>query len=117
MKRDDDLIRQLLMEFEAASHWELEFVSTMGMPENDEKALYHVLLLEDQGLVVSKHEGVYRLTSQGHDFLQAIRNDGIWARTKAAVAEEGGNATLAILRDLATGFLKKQISDKTGVQL
>jgi hypothetical protein len=105
------------MDFEAQSDWLTVIAQRIAPTPEESKRLYHVLLLTDQGFVARVDQHCFRLTAQGHDYLSAIRDEGIWARTKAAVAQEGGSATLAILRDLATGFLRKQISDRTGIQL
>jgi hypothetical protein len=56
------------------------------------------------------------LTPAGHDFLDSVRNPETWAKTKKAVAGAGG-FTLELLKDLAAGFIKKQIEDRTGVKL
>ena len=63
------------------------------------------------------NDHVFRMTNQGHDYLDAIRDNGIWTKTKAAVAETGGSATLEIVKALALGFLKKKIETHTGIQL
>jgi hypothetical protein len=58
-----------------------------------------------------------RITFSGHDYIDAIRNEGIWAETKNAVVETGGSATVEIVKSLAVGFLKKKISTHTGIKL
>ena len=50
----------------------------------------------DAGYITEESNEVYRLTSQGHDFIESIRDEGIWNKTKAMVSETGGNATLEI---------------------
>lgn len=67
--------------------------------------------------MVQIDQHAFRLTSQGHDYLDAIRDQGIWAKTKDVVAKTGGSATLEIVKALATGLLKKQISERTGIDL
>lgn len=57
------------------------------------------------------------ITFAGHDYLDAIRNEGIWEQTKNAVAETGGGAALDIVKAVATGFLKKQLEKHTGLEL
>ena len=56
------------------------------------------------------------LTPAGHDFLDSVRDPETWAKTKKAAVGAGG-FTLDLLKDLAKGFLKKQIEDRTGVRL
>ncbi len=57
-----------------------------------------------------------RLTWDGHDFLDSIRDPVIWQETKEGVKKAGG-FSLELLGDLAKGLLKKKIEDHTGVQL
>ena len=112
MKRNDDLIRELLLEMEASEEW----FFVVDYDEEDQAREYHLKLLGDMGLLsFGKHS--YRLTAAGHDFLDAVRDDGLWKKTKDAVAETGGNATLEIIFSLAKGFLKKKISQHTGIEL
>ena len=49
-------------------------------------------------------------------FLGAIRDPEIWAKTKKGAAAAGG-FTMELLRDLAKGFIKKQVEELTGVKI
>ncbi len=117
MKRDDDLIRQLLFRYEAQDDWVVFVPDTVDMSKEERLEQYHILLLVDQALMTTVGKSTARLTAQGHDFLQAIRDDGIWSKTKAIVAEEGGNATLALLNQIAVALLKKKFTDLTGLNI
>lgn len=118
MKKDDDYIRKLLFEYEADDEW-LLFVpgETFGSGNGERRERYHVLLMMDEGLLTLVGDGTMRITSAGHSYSAAIRDDGVWESTKAAVAETGGNAGLEIIKALATGFLRKKISQHTGIDL
>ena len=87
------------------------------MSEDEHKRRYHAALLCDAGLMVQSGDHAFRLTNQGHDHLEAIRDPGLWAKTKDAIAETGGNATLEIMKDLAVGFLRKKIQQNTGIEM
>lgn len=116
MKRDNDLIRGLLLEMEAAD--DFRFDPLDGVPDEEiDKRAYHFKLLSDSGLVTSVGKYSFRLTNGAHDFIDAMRDDGIWQKTKDAVAQSGGNATLEIVRQIAVCFLKKQIKDRTGLDV
>ena len=94
--------------------------STIRIPavaDNYRKRYYHIQLLCDAEYMVQINENTYRLTSQGHDFIEAIRDNGIWDKIKDAVANTGGNATIEMVKTLAVGFLKKTISEHTGSEL
>jgi Hypothetical protein (DUF2513) len=57
-----------------------------------------------------------RLTWEGHDFLDAIRDPEIWCKTKSG-AEEVGSFTFDLLKELAVGLIKTKIEQHTGVKL
>lgn len=117
MKRDDDYLRELLMEIESHEHCLFLVIRTMGRGSPQEEKWFHAQLLCDQGYLFQESDSAYRLTAQGCEFLDSIRDEGVWSKTKQAVAETGGNATLEITKNLASGFLKKKIADHTGIDL
>jgi hypothetical protein len=86
MKRDMELIRRILKRLEAGE--EIDFGD-----HQEERANYHLLILMDAGFVdadlVYKYYSTVgnsfrfgpnkRLTMKGHDFLDAARDDEVWA--------------------------------------
>ena len=127
MKRDMDLIRELLLAIE--DHPQLDGNQLIQYDDNEnfgitefprEQVIYHIRMLIDQGLI--NGELVYggpiisKLTWQGHDFLDAIRDPDIWRQTKEG-AKKAGGFSLELLGALAKGLLKKKIEEHTGVQL
>jgi hypothetical protein len=46
------------------------------------------------------------LTWQGHEFLDAIRNETVWAKTTATIKEKGGSLPFDVIRDTATSWVK-----------
>jgi hypothetical protein len=137
MKRDNDLIRQIMIELVDAPDSATIEHTFLDMSADEDKRAYHLQLLVDAGCLAIEEEKDYRkppimplvtkgrrlattrkfrVMHAGHDYLEAIRDQGIWSTTKAAVAETGGNATLEIVQALAVGFLKKKIETHTGIQ-
>ena len=117
MKRDNDYLRELLFKIQNADDDLFYAIITMGMSPDERKEHYHVQLLCDEGLLFQVSDSAYRLTSQGHDFIESIRDKGIWEKTKEAVAETGGNATLEMVKAIASGFLKKKLSVHADIDL
>ncbi len=145
MKRDMDLVRELLLALENASA-AVDLTADFGQDaknlgvEGDPAIIrHHFDILEDAELI--KVSGMYdgqpafmkgqllqdamlrgsvirsvRLTWQGHEFLDAVRDPEIWRKTKGGAAEAKG-FTFDLLRDLAKGLIKKQIEEYTGVEL
>ena len=54
------------------------------------------------------------MTNQGHDYLEAIRSDTVWNKTKQGAAEVGG-MTLGMMKDLAIAYFKQEVAGKLGI--
>ncbi|MYA61720.1 MAG: DUF2513 domain-containing protein, partial [Dehalococcoidia bacterium] len=52
---------------------------------------------------------ISRLTNSGHDFLDSIRDDGILSKVKTRLLAVGGEASLEVIRALATSLIKQQL--------
>lgn len=117
MRRDNEYLRDLLFEFESDSDYLIPASPVLDDTEKGRKRWHHIQLLEDYGYILETGIGMYRLTSQGHDFIESIRDEGIWEQTKKAVTETGGNVTIEMIKSIACGFLKKKIQDHTGIVL
>lgn len=52
---------------------------------------------------------VSALTWQGHQFLDNIRSDTVWHKTKTKVAESIGSASVSILSQVAASFVKSML--------
>ena len=127
MTRNMDLVRELLLKiaddtrFDGIGNPTLD-VMTYVTDAFDHAAIdYHVRLLISSGMIdgfplSSPGFVVRRLTWDGHDLVDSIRDPKIWARTKGGAAAAGG-FTVDLLKDLAKAFLRKQIEDRTGMKL
>ncbi|WP_244982485.1 DUF2513 domain-containing protein [Croceicoccus marinus] len=99
-------------------------------PFNDERFSgdeldFYMPLLSERGLIKTEMfnplgaNNIWlsvRLTWDGHDFLDTIRDDEIWRQTKEGVQKAGG-FSLDLLKALAKGLVKKKIETHTGVEL
>lgn len=133
MNRDMDLIRQLLLRIEAqrlgvgGAVAQVLTLSTSKPPlcldgEDPDEVHYNMrLLAEASYLDMAKTQftgsfNIHGLTWAGHDFLDSVRDAEVWRKTKDGALEAGG-FTFDLLKDLAKGFAKKQIEDRTGIKL
>lgn len=129
MQRNMDLIRELLLKLEALPMRPGEVMSIS--PEAEEIVVrgydagqidYHLTMIRKAGFIDEGGEhpmvgiGFRSLSWEGHDFLDSVRDPEIWAKTKKAAGRAGG-FTVDLLKDLAKGFIKKQIEKKTGIKL
>lgn len=116
MKRDMDLVRQILFEIEKAPFdggW--VDVEVEGCPS--EEVVYHILLLAEAGLIAAEDVSTYggpdyrptRLTWEGHEFLEASRNETIWNKAKALISEKGGGMAFAVLKEVLLQLLRDSV--------
>lgn len=129
MKRDMDLIRAIVLKLEGLdlkpggivifSNIESDFPID-GYTAQEIK--YHVDLIIKAGWIDTANAklingfGFRALEWSGHDFADSVRDDKIWASTKNGALNAGG-FTLDLLTDLAKGFIRKKISEQTGVAI
>jgi Hypothetical protein (DUF2513) len=129
MKRDMDLIRELLLKLEALPlrpggivHITPDADEIAVAGYNSDQIEYHLTQLRNAGFIdeggVNPMIGIgFRsLTWDGHDFLDSVRDPETWAKTKKGAVAAGG-FTVDLLKDLAKGLIKKQIEEYTGVKL
>ena len=90
--------------------------SVIARKDTDEKSAYHVMLLCDAGYMTNVTADTNRMTSSGHDYLDAIRDDTVWAKIKDVAAGVGG-VTLGVMKELAVAYLKQEITKNSGMQL
>lgn len=107
MKRDMDLARKILLAIEA--HPEpCSWNGPLDFPNYPEKEIsYHVKLLKEAGLIeanISIAGGetficfVNSLTWEGHEFLEASRDDSRWEKVKRQIMEKTGSLSFEVLK-------------------
>lgn len=114
MKRDMDLIRKILFEIEKFEEYHYSNpISIEGY--SDGITSYHILILHEAGLIVARdnwHEiwksyySPIRLTWEGHEFIDLVREDTIWKEAKRIMANTGGMA-FEILLKVLMDYLKR----------
>ena len=112
MKRDMDLIREILLQVEARENpnsWKVEKVEIEG--RDNQEIDGHVHLLLEAGFVGATSAGgpVNRLTWEGHELLDSICDPTVWATVTEKLKEVGGAASLEVVRALAVGVVKDQL--------
>ncbi len=116
MRRDMDLVREILQQIEAwpnAQGW-IEF----DLPDRSlEEVIYHIEIMAKAGLIEAHDASTLarsywkakKLTWNGHEFLEAARSDTIWQRAKALMAEKGGGTSFEVMLALLKELAKRQI--------
>jgi hypothetical protein len=116
MKRDFDLIRQILFALEDEEEYEpFRKFSLEGVPEP--KLQYHLKIMGEARLIDVEDLGtsdgpdwhVKSLTWNGQDFLEKSRNETCWKQAKQTILEKGGALTLDILTQILSTIALKQM--------
>jgi DNA-binding transcriptional ArsR family regulator len=112
MKRDLDLVRLILIRAEEAEDFTLRSSAFAAEGYDERTVARHFELLEEAGLIevnllrtetLGALKGqLERLTWDGHEFLDATRNETVWSRTKELVKAKGGGASFEVVKALAT---------------
>lgn len=117
MKRDLQLVREILLHFEAKQDWAYEDPVVI---EGYEKKLvdYHVQIMYEAGLIngeptKTEQERLYdvlpfRLTWEGHEFLDNTKG-GRWNKIWKKISEKGGDFAFDIVKRLATKYSEDQL--------
>ena len=136
MKRDFDLIRQILLDSEKSEdRWfsvgvieEGEWEQTLNT-SHDSNFLLQIDLMVEAGLIRKENvahpglagpeiaEVMYEISWSGYDYLDAVRDESVWRKTAGVIVETGGSATLDLVKSIAVGFLKTKIEKHTGIKL
>lgn len=120
MERNWDTIREILTLVEKCT-LPIEQVRLSDFPsERAREISYHMTLLIEAGLVnghISQTRGpepkdfvAQRLTWSGHEFLDAIRSETIWQKTKKKFVDEGISMTFDLVKSVAIGLVKVALS-------
>jgi hypothetical protein len=119
MRRDMDLFRSILLAIEASEDPGLDPISihVQFIAYTDEEINYHLKLLQQSGFIDAEPSRgniginwvVTGLTPNGHDFLDASRNDTIWQKAKDIVVNRGGSFTLNFLFQTLADLVMKQL--------
>ena len=110
MRRDMDLVREILLAIEKNEKDPLGWID-LELPNRSRKEVaYHVMLLHQAGLITAHDVSTMgadgfdwrpkSLTWQGHEFLEAARNDTIWRKAVGRMVEVTGGVSLDVLKDL-----------------
>lgn len=130
MKRDWNLIREILLRFESMPNINLQnFLGksnlTADEEDNDEMAYQIKLLLQTELLDYPKHTDenspfIIGLSWKGHEFLDLIRDDSNWEDVKLISSDIGFqsyDSLVQILKDIFALKLRHRFSDYTTEKL
>jgi hypothetical protein len=118
MKRDMELIRKILLAIEdSPTGYAPNEIKVEGY--TDDQIGYHEYLLVKAGLArgtettntgsLSPSVIIMGLTWEGHEFIDASRDEPRWKTAMGIVKEKSGSITMGALKDLLTSLIKVSI--------
>jgi hypothetical protein len=110
MKRDMELVRAILLAMEEHPHGFAPHKFTVA--DYDQDVIGHHIWLMEQGLLVTAHVVTSHgdkspiaipgsITWKGHDFLDTIRSETVWAKVKTQLKDRGISLPFALIQELA----------------
>ncbi len=118
MKRDMDLARQIMLAIEEQPYQSGPGFTITPKAVAAEELNYHVMLLHDAGLIEATSTTylngetawrIKRLTWQGHEFLDAARDQSTWNQAKRTISEKGGSLTFDVLKGVLTQLARQTV--------
>jgi hypothetical protein len=122
MRRDPDLVRKLLFYFEEKPDFGLVKPEDIEIPGYEPYLIaYHVHLMCEAGFlscerITSKTTAdrlirayPFRLTWEGHEFLDAARNESVWTKAKEAIKNKFSSIPFSVLQALLISLSKAQL--------
>ena len=114
-----DLIRNILLIYEKDESRRHGKKIIANLADDDQISM-HLDLLEDAGFLETKvirttiggaslHAG-WRLTWEGHEFIEKIRDPEVWRKTKAG-ASKVGSWSIKLISDIASGIIKAKAAE------
>ncbi len=116
MTRDMDLVRQLLLALEEREIGNTRTPQIEG--RSDDEIGGHLVLLAEAGLILGVDATAMdgrprmiplRLTWDGHEFLDLMRNASTWSRAKAWVAEKGEGLGMEALKSVLQVLVRQAL--------
>jgi DNA-binding transcriptional ArsR family regulator len=116
MKFDKEIMREILLEIERSDQDPRLTVDLSSIKQSPILVAYHIQLMYEAGIIEAVDQSsmsqyawqAQRLTYQGHELLDAIRDPDIWNKTKAAAQKVGG-AGLNFIWELAKMELRSRL--------
>lgn len=129
MKLNNDLIRDILLTVEDTTGYQKQLIIYRPYEgDNDfpfikdydtEELLYHIYQCSESGLIklgtqTAEYIYITDLSPKGHSYIENIRNDNVWSKTKS-VASKIGSKSLDSMIEISSKVITQLIIHELGV--
>lgn len=116
---DYDLIRYLLLQLESTDEFPVSSEIFANEKYSYKEINFHTNILLDYKYIEAKKLSteignvfaILRMTGQGHEYLNAVRDDVVWKKILQKIAGQAGILTLDMVKEVAV----KTIRDNIGI--
>lgn len=125
MKRNWETIREILTRLEELQNTDATLQLSDFPADRAFDISYHAELLIEAGLIEGDMHGhigrgpsdffARRLSWSGHEFLDAVRSDTVWTKTKKTFATKGVEMTFDLVKSVASEITVALVRGATGV--
>ena len=120
MKRDMNLIREILLEIETKQKGSDRIELQAHTDYSSDELNYHLGLLLQADYIDADADTTYDgtsytirgLTWYGHDFLDSVRSEPVWSSVNKKLSKVGGTAAIELIKYLAVEAAKVIMSGK-----
>ena len=118
MKRDFELVRTILFYLECEDETQKENLFSQIKEQPELKLRKHLEIMEEASFVsTGKHNTAAgrilhpysRLTWNGYEFLDKIRNDNLWKKIKDNIISKGLSLSFDAISSTATHYMQKML--------
>jgi len=114
LRLDNDLVRTILLQIEkdvdGIINYEVKSYCEHQFPEYPcEQTVYHMKYLIDAHFLQAANGYFRDITPIGRDFLNNIRNDGVWSDTKKII-KPLGSVAINVVSEVAASIVKKTLN-------
>ncbi len=128
MKIDHEYLKDLLIAFEECTTetTNIEELFKHGFNYEDSRFIFHLEILADKNLVISESgKGLgyirggdnqitwsvipWRLTAQGHEFIEAIRNNEVWKTIQEEFKDASIETLLRVSKELLEAYIRNKM--------
>lgn len=111
MRLDYDLIRDLLLTLETicnrTENYPVSYIHQNHYSNYDYFVInYYIIYLTEAGLIHFNNDYIIDLSPKGHSFLNNIRSQDIWSKTKETI-KPLGTVSLDIVANIASSIVSK----------
>lgn len=118
MKRDINLIRNILIDMESTEGFWFYKVTPQGY-EDEDIIKNHLVLMDEAGLIEGNfresesghiHSYEVRMTNYGYDYISMAKNETVWKKFKSRIKDKALDLPIEITKQIMIHYTKEMLN-------